>query len=117
MAAVREERIPHKKITGMIRSLIKTLRFYGNGLNPFHGRATVVVSRKTGKIVSKFYTSSAGRRKGAPLETRMSEVGGAATFSKHFREIFYVVIFITIGCGVPVLSPSEPIPCRTLGFS
>jgi hypothetical protein len=48
----------------MIRSLIKTLRFYGNGLNPFHGRATVVVSRKTGKIVSKFYISSAGRRKG-----------------------------------------------------
>jgi hypothetical protein len=48
----------------MIRSLIKTLRFYGNGLNPFHGRAAVVVSRKTGKIVSKFYISSAGRRKG-----------------------------------------------------
>ena len=47
----------------------------------------------------------------------MSEVGGAATFSKHFREIFHVSIFITIGGGVSVLSPSEPIPCRTLGFS
>lgn len=49
MAAVREERIAHKKITGMIRFLIKTLRFYGNGLNPFHGRAAVVVSRKTAR--------------------------------------------------------------------
>ncbi len=64
MAAVSEERIPHKRITGMIRFLIKTLRLYGIGLNPFHGRATVVGSRETGKIVSKYYPSSAGRRKG-----------------------------------------------------
>ena len=64
MAAVSEERIPHKRITGMIRFLIKTLRSYGNGLNPFHGRPAVVVSRKTGKIVSKYYPSSTGRRKG-----------------------------------------------------
>ena len=59
--AIVNERDSRNVFNKTLRFAVKTLRFYGNGLNPFHGKATVWVSRETGKIVSKDHPSSAGQ--------------------------------------------------------
>jgi hypothetical protein len=61
MDATRHERAPENRFGEIVKFLIKVLRFYGNGLNPLHGGATVRVSKKTGKIVSVNRRSSVGR--------------------------------------------------------
>ena len=61
MKAVVPEKESYNVFNKTLRFVAKTLRFYGNGLNPLHGRSTVWVSRETGKIVSKEHPPSVGQ--------------------------------------------------------
>ena len=61
MKIAPSERESHNVFNRTLRFVAKTLRFYGNGLNPLHGKSTVWVSRETGKIVSKEHPPSVGQ--------------------------------------------------------